>query len=441
MSNWTREQVEALSPDASSLKAATKLLNKAKWPSLGATKSALWGECQGSGKKPYLTRIDLSEPAFKCSCPSRKFPCKHALALFILFADDSSSFTLTEPPDWASEWLESRSSRKEAKAKKADAPVDEAAQAKRIAAREAKVLAGLEELELWLHDLLRGGLMQLHSKPYTYVADMAARMVDAQAAGLARLLRELTEISFAGQNWAQEALASLGALQVIISSYKRQDDLPELVRADLRRAVGWTDNQKELITQAGIKDTWLVMGQSLNHEDNLRVRKSWLWGKDTKQVALKLAFSYGSQPFSTSLVAGQCFTGEVVFFPSNYPLRAVLKEPIELQSISSSDVSALEAYQSFDELLDAYAAALEKNCWLEQMPVYLEGITPCMFDAEFVLRDGAGTSLNVSPSFKQVWQLMALSGGKPIKLFAEWDGHALLPVSVWQNELLNLGGN
>ena len=41
---------------------------------------------QGSAASPYQTGIDLSEPAFQCTCPSHKFPCKHGLGLFLLLA-------------------------------------------------------------------------------------------------------------------------------------------------------------------------------------------------------------------------------------------------------------------------------------------------------------------------------------------------------------------
>jgi hypothetical protein len=84
--HWTAEQILKLAPDAVSAKAAQGLLAPKKWTSLGANESVLWGACQGSGANPYQTQIDLAEPAFKCSCPSRKFPCKHGLALFLLFA-------------------------------------------------------------------------------------------------------------------------------------------------------------------------------------------------------------------------------------------------------------------------------------------------------------------------------------------------------------------
>ena len=75
----TSAQVLTLSPDEASSKAAKGLLSPAKWPTLGATDEAVWGECQGSGSKPYQTQVDVSGGGtrFKCSCPSRKFPCKH----------------------------------------------------------------------------------------------------------------------------------------------------------------------------------------------------------------------------------------------------------------------------------------------------------------------------------------------------------------------------
>nr|WP_279163542.1 SWIM zinc finger family protein [Rhodococcus erythropolis] len=31
--------------------------------------------------------VDLRGPAYKCSCPSRKFPCKHALGLLVEWSE------------------------------------------------------------------------------------------------------------------------------------------------------------------------------------------------------------------------------------------------------------------------------------------------------------------------------------------------------------------
>src|SRR5688500_11207695 len=137
MAQWTPEQVLALAPDASSLSAGKELSSPAKWVSSGANVAAAWGEAKGSGAKPYQTRIDLSEPAFKCSCPSRKFPCKHALGLFLLTDSEPKAFKQKTPPEWVAQWLEGRGAKAEKKAKKAEeaaaAPPDPEAQAKRAA--------------------------------------------------------------------------------------------------------------------------------------------------------------------------------------------------------------------------------------------------------------------------------------------------------------------
>src|SRR5687767_9956805 len=161
---YTTEQIIALAPDASSAKAGRTLATATKWQDVGYDNRAVWGECQGSGAKPYQTAIDVNEPAFKCSCPSRKFPCKHSLGLFLLFASSSPAFKVDSPPAWVSEWVSKREQQKQQRetraAKKAEPEVDEATQArrdsqraKRALDREAKVDAGLQELELWLRDL------------------------------------------------------------------------------------------------------------------------------------------------------------------------------------------------------------------------------------------------------------------------------------------------
>ena len=58
----TSESVLALAPDASSVKAAQALLKPGQWPTLGFNENAVWGECKGSGSKPYQVEADLSGP-------------------------------------------------------------------------------------------------------------------------------------------------------------------------------------------------------------------------------------------------------------------------------------------------------------------------------------------------------------------------------------------
>src|SRR5499426_7619 len=251
--NWTTEQIIALAPDAGSAKAGQGLAAARKWLSLGADDQTAWGLCQGSGKDPYQAQIDLTEPAFRCSCPSRKFPCKHGLGLFLLLAAQPAAFEEKEPPDWVVEWMASRAKRakqrseKQTKADAGEKLVDEAAQAKRAAGREAKVTAGLRELELWLRDIARGGLAAVQSQPLIFWERTASRLVDAQAPGVARLVREMTGVTASGEGWEGRLLERLSRLYLLIEGFKRGAELPEAVRTDIRSLIGWTQNQEDLL--------------------------------------------------------------------------------------------------------------------------------------------------------------------------------------------------
>src|SRR4051812_25883045 len=103
MAAWTADRVTQLAPDAASAKAGQGLAAARHWVTLALDGDAVWGECKGSGAKPYQVRVDLDEPAFKCSCPSRKFPCKHALGLMLLVA--AGGVSAGAKPQWVEEWL------------------------------------------------------------------------------------------------------------------------------------------------------------------------------------------------------------------------------------------------------------------------------------------------------------------------------------------------
>src|SRR5262245_41169762 len=145
--NWTVDQILALAPDPQSAKAGSGLATLRKWDRRGRNSQAVWGECQGSGQKPYQTAIDLNEPAFKCSCPSRKFPCKHSLGLFLLAVQAPDSFGAEEPPEWIQTWLEGRTQRqqKQTQPQTTGRVADTAAQARGAAQRREKVETGLAE--------------------------------------------------------------------------------------------------------------------------------------------------------------------------------------------------------------------------------------------------------------------------------------------------------
>ena len=143
----TPDLVTALAPDASSLKAGRSLASPGKWSLAGGNEAALWGLMQGSGKDPYQVLVLADGTATKCSCPSRKFPCKHALGLLFIAAEQPGKLDSVPPPPWVDEWLATRAEKAAKAETKAAAiadstkpPVDEAAQARRREKRTERVL-------------------------------------------------------------------------------------------------------------------------------------------------------------------------------------------------------------------------------------------------------------------------------------------------------------
>ncbi|MGP4094636.1 SWIM zinc finger family protein [Nonomuraea sp. KM90] len=140
---WSRDQVLALAPDAPSQKAAQGVAAPGKWSLRGTTGTVLYGECKGSGAKPYLACVDLTEPAYRCSCPSRKFPCKHALGLLLLWSADAVPVQ-EAAPQWVTEWLEGRAERAEKSAARLEAARVKAAEAAALEAGDAARAGGAE---------------------------------------------------------------------------------------------------------------------------------------------------------------------------------------------------------------------------------------------------------------------------------------------------------
>lgn len=424
---WTVEQILALAPDQRSAAAGRLLATPRPWSGLGHTDRAAWGECQGSAGTPYRTQVDLSAPAFRCSCPSRKSPCKHGLGLLLLLAAEPGAFAQATPPAWVAEWLARAAARPSSPAA-AEHPgvADPAAQARRAAEREAKVAAGLAGLGRWLRDLARQGLASAQEQPPSFWETQAARLVDAQAPGAARLVRELAGIPASGAGWQERLLERLGRLHLLVEAFQHLDALPPDARADVRTAIGWTHSQEELLAGAGRRDRWLVLGQRLSLEDNLRVLHTWLWGARSECAALILDFAHVSQPLEPGMIPGTVLDAEVVFFPSALPLRVLIKR----HHAAPAPLDAMPGYAGTLEATGAYAAALARNPWLEQFPLALAAVTPMQDGAGWAVRDAQGRRLPLAPRFERGWRLLALSGGHPLTLFGEWDGEALLPLGV-----------
>jgi hypothetical protein len=435
---WTTEQVLAIAPDASSAKSGKDLSAPRKWKTLGLDQTCAWGTIQGSGKNPYQTCIDFGGPAFKCTCPSRKFPCKHGVGLFLIVAQQAGTMAEKEPPGWVAEWMAKRAEKEEKKAAGAappETPPDPEAAAKaaaaaekRVASREAKVTSGLEELGVWLDDLVRSGFATLPGKPSNFWTNPAARLMDAQAPGLARRISALDGITSTGERWPAQMLRQTALIHLAREGWSRIAFVPEIVQADLRSTIGFTSNQENVLAQPGVRDRWIVAGQRIEEDERLRTQRTWLFGTSTRRPALCLSFSAGpSQPLDISLVPGTTVDAELVFFPSAWPLRALVKE----RHGSPQSILPALPHQSIAAANAFAAEALLANPWVERVPFAVAVVTPLHRAQGWLIRDQDGDALPLAISDAKAWVLYSLSGGNPISLAGEWDGEDLTPLSVW----------
>ncbi|WP_338758515.1 SWIM zinc finger family protein [Massilia sp. METH4] len=430
----TAEQILALAPDAASAKAGSQLALPAKWGGLGLNGSALWGECQGSGKLPYRTQIDLGEPAFKCSCPSRKFPCKHGLGLYLLRAAQPSLFRESEAPQWVADWLDGRKARREKKEEPAGERSPEAAAAaaaqarKREDKREQNIARGLADLRTWLEDLARDGIVTVRERGPAFWEGMAARMVDVQAGAIGSQLRRLSGLCFQAGNpdWERQLGAELTSLYMLCEAHDRLDTLPVPLQADVRTLVGWSVPRESVLAAPPVADRWQVIAQYTADEGRMRSRTTWLRGANSGRWAMLLHYSVGGQGFDVALPAGTEFDGALCFYPGAWPLRALIKEQSAARPIGS-----IAACTDLGAALDDYANALAVQPFIDRYPMMLGGLVPDSA-SRTALVSADGRQLALHSSFKHALHLLALSGGHPLTVFGVWDGTALLPLSVWQ---------
>ncbi|PTS88834.1 SWIM zinc finger family protein [Caulobacter sp. HMWF009] len=396
----TLAQVEAMAPDQSALAAASKLLKPSAWPLLArdAATSVVWGEAQGSGSAPYRLMFDPADRGHKCSCPSRKFPCKHVLAMMWQFAEHPDRFAVGEPEPWVAEWLSRRrpgSGRPAGKPADANAPApsmaaldpaevspgDPASQAqaeaqaaqrraRAEAAREASVTAGLEALDVWIGDQLNTGLASFIQRAQTTCRTAAQRLMDVKAPGLAARLDALPGALLSRPEPLRPdfLLAELGRLHLISAAWRRREGLDQALVDDLRRSIGWSVRREDTLNDPTVPrwaGEWLVAGtRTVVQPDRLRRTETWLTTADPAAQAPRAAVLLDFTPVQVgageAIPAGELFNAELAFYPSSAPLRAL----VAVRGPALATRMAPQGGASLVEALAAHHARLAALPWL-----------------------------------------------------------------------------
>ena len=324
---WTAERVAGLAPDPASEKAGRALAAPAKWSGAGASEDAVWGFCQGSGKKPYQTCVELAEPAFRCSCPSRKFPCKHALGLLMLWAarqlDPARATRVgahlarrTRRPRPAGG--ETRGSgRAEGRGSGRATSFGSGARARRRRCRGAEGLADRPD---------RRGLRRFRAQRRRRAAH--GRRPDGRRAGVRPGGRSPAGGGIVGRrDWPEALLGELSLLYLLADAATRLDALPVPLAETVRTRLGFSvETARVLESGERVSDEWLITGAADEENDRLLTRRTWLRGRHTGRDALVLSFAPPGRPLDASLPPGHLLTAELAFYPGAAPLRALVAE-------------------------------------------------------------------------------------------------------------------
>lgn len=417
MSCLSPDQVLALAPDASAAAAARGVADASKWASAGVNEDAAWGEAKGSGKLPYQTAVDLKNLAYKCSCPSRKLPCKHALGLLLRHANNGVS--PAEPPGWVQEWLEKRAERSTKQAERAEATPDSEAAAKRAEKRWSNILTGLDECESFLSDVVSQGLLSAQSARSW--DQMAARMVDAQAPGVASRLKRIGAAIGVGDRWGHAVTGQIGSLSLLMEAARRVEALEEGLKADVLTTLG-IPTKKENLTGEKVADVWDVLGQIVEVEDRISTCRSWLKARSSGRWAMHLSFSVAGQPYDFRPLPESALAARVQYYPSAWPLRVHVddQEIVPFQPTGGGQMS---------ECLELACQAWERNPWADLVPVHLGRASLARDGQSWYVVDEDGVSVRLQGAVP--FDLLAMTGNAPCNLHGEWNGTSLRLLSAW----------
>lgn len=416
------DQVTALAPDASSFKAGKALAAKSKWSDLGHADQMIWGLAKGSGSKPYQTQVDIVEFAYKCSCPSRKFPCKHAIGLMFLAADDLSLLKESKLPDWVQAWADSRQEKQEKKAKTAKSKAaykaknPEAAE-KTKKKRAARVQEGVSFLQDFLLDIARQGLGQSNIRERDFWGTVSRRLIDCQAPGLASAVGRISDLSHNTSD--TRLLHEIGALYMLTHSYAKKGSLTDAQQQEIDQRIGWQVAKETVLESKHIKDDWFVAFRTVTKPAQVTVYSTWLKGFKSKRWALLLSFSAAGSAPSALWPVGSTVTTELAFYPGSNPDRAL---PVDESASANMEQHCNVETENVNSLLARVAESLADNPWQTRFPFVLSA-QPAVVGQQTVLVDSDGTALPWHAVASQRIVLSTVCGGKPSRVAGVWDGY------------------
>lgn len=290
--------------------------------------------------------------------------------------------------------------------------------------------AGAQELEQWLMDLVRQGLASLDHQHEEYLEELASRMVNAKLSGIANRIRALKPL-FTQVNWHEKVLEEVTFLYLFSKSFQNLSSQNEGLQQELLRLGGVRVDKKQMLEQDGIRDKWLVLGLQFGGDEKLNFRRTWLYGEQSRRLALILDYLWGSEDFQPIYQFGHIYKGAAIYYPGAVKVRALFKEPVTDQA----GFQGQGGFPHFDSFMKTYTKVLRKNPFLEELPCLFNDVIPHFQDNCYLI-DKLNKSIPIDAASPSFWKIMGLSMGQPISLFGLWNGKHFNPISTFANNRL-----
>jgi hypothetical protein len=282
---------------------------------------------------------------------------------------------------------------------------------------------------------------------------MAARMIDAQAPGVAAALRGLAGGGSSGA--PGRLLSEYALLHLLIKAHERLAELPEDLAAVVRSRVGYPVRAEDALARPAVTDYWLVLAVRELTDAQVPGRRIWLRGRKTGRWAMLLTYAAPNgawQDLDTArLRPGTEVHADLHYYPGQPPLRALIG------TLHADPVPGAPPVpeNGVDALLAQWSAALEQDPWLTTWPVLFTGTPVPLGSASldgapgaggvrrangpawsgspgkpWYFVDGAGAALPLADR-ASLWTLLAVSGGHPVTVAGEWHPDGLVALTTW----------
>lgn len=446
---WTEEHVTALGDPV----AVGELADAGSWRGVGHDGDVVWGFCLGahgrSADRGYDVIVDLlsfdalridgsgrDAVTARCTCPSRKRPCKHALALLLRHVRGDVPFAerpakverlvgaIRRPTDTCTD--PHRPDSEPSPAAPTDRPSDRHTSGSTGDDRMARAAQGLADLGRWSEDRIRTGLADPALARYETWDRLAARLVDAGAGALAGRVRRIAGLVGVGSDWHERVLAELGILHLLVSGGVHFPMLPDALADVLAPAIGRQVRSAEVLGGVPETDVWLVAGRSDTREDRIVVRRWWLFGTTTGRWAMVLSFAARGEALEDSFVVGETITADLHRYPGR-SLRALVGRR-NVSELSDQVDPGRHGGGSVADACVSIGGMVAAEPWIERAPMTVVA-APTRSERGWVLTDATG-SLPLLGVDRQIAALLAVSSGRPVATTAEWTPWGVRPLAV-----------